>query len=148
MVRIVIIATFLNFFVRTSQGQARLMPISMADSMEKANPKPSIILLSAPWCKWCEKMKAQTFPVLLSDSSAIEAFNFFELNVESQDAISFAGQTFQPNTGDYHELALQLMDSGKMTLPIVLILDESHNILFQYNGFIAPNVLMRLLQSM
>jgi thioredoxin-related protein len=75
MVRQLILPVFCSLLISgTAVAQADLHPIAQADSLEQINSKPMVVLLSAPWCNWCQKMKMQSLSDKRLDASMNERF--------------------------------------------------------------------------
>ena len=127
-------------------GQVSLRPIDKADSLLAKSSKPMLVLVSAPWCKWCEKFKQQ---VLMDEMLAglDDRWYFFELNDESPSDVEFLGNTYKSSAKDHHGLTLALNGENRLTLPAIFILNESGEVMFEHRGYLNAESLHAVLTS-
>lgn len=131
-------------------AQVKVMPVSKADSAMTRQAKPLLILLSTDWCKFCHMQKSQ----LRKNKEFIkkaDSFYYVEFNAESKENIRFNGQDyhFRPSgasTG-IHEFAEALNGSERVAYPTWVLLDKNYQVLFRYNGVLAPKQLNELLTA-
>ena len=98
-------------------------------------------------------MKATTF----KDQEIIKKLNsnfyFISFNAEEKRDIRFANHTFkyQPsgNNVGVHELALELgRINNQMSYPILCVLNEKNEIIFQYNNYLSMKDFKTLLENL
>ena len=122
------------------------------DSLNKSNPKNTLVFIHTNWCKYCLKMKRVTFENLDVKSHLNNTVYFIELDAESRDEIHFKGKKFKfkasgNNTG-VHELATQLATiNGKVSYPSLCLLNEKYEIIYQYSGYLNSHDLLNLLEQ-
>lgn len=122
------------------------------DSLLAVAPKPVVVFLTAPWCKYCKNMQQTTLRNgqvvgLLNDD-----FYFIPFNGEQEDPVSFRGYTFRfepkgRNSGT-HQLArvLGTLEDGSLAYPTLVFLNPQLEIVFQHNAFLSADQLSPLLQ--
>lgn len=132
---------------RLLDAQVALHPISDADALQADTPRPMVILVSAPWCKWCAQFKAQTLkdPRL---TALGESFYFFELNDEDKQPITFFAQSYDSMSGDHHQLSVALFGEAPVSLPGIFVMNERGVIVFANSGFMTAEELNAALISM
>ena len=120
------------------------------DSLQQAERKPVVVLISTDWCRYCGRMKLST----LRDERVVkrlnESFYFVSLNAEEKNAIRFHGHTFKyrpTGTGTgVHELAEQLGSvKGQLSYPTVCVLNADMEIVYQHGGYLSAKELSRIL---
>ena len=80
-------------------------------------------------------------------------FYFIDFNAEEKRDVSFQNQTFQfkptGNNVGVHELALQLGTINKqITYPVLCVLNEKNEIIFQYHNYLSQRDFKQLLQKL
>lgn len=150
MVRSILVLLFLTgLFFQTSRGQADLVSITRADSLTKIQSKQMVVLLSAPWCAWCKKLKMQSLADKRIDSTLNEVYYFFELNVEDSTKIEFDSKIYAgATTNNNHELAIELSGKSHVTVPTLLIFNDKREVIFQQLGYLTPNELVAVLLAL
>lgn len=131
-----------------SQLQSYTFP--QLDSLQKTEQRNIVVFIHTDWCRYCQSMKYTTF----KDSRVVSLLNekcwFADLNAEEKADIIFNGWTFRykptGNATGIHELAEQLGTiSGKITYPVLCILNPDYEIIFQYDQFLSAADLTQLL---
>ncbi|MHC0444505.1 thioredoxin family protein [Flavobacterium sp. 3-218] len=143
------------FFGITSTGfcQLKSSTFEEVDSLQQIQKRKTVIFIHTDWCQFCQRMKATTF----KNQEIIEKLNadfyFIDFNAEEKREITFQNQTFkfQPtgNNVGVHELALQLGTiNNQITYPILCVLNEKNEIIFQYNYYLSQKDFKVLLEKL
>ena len=147
MVKQIIAILYLQFTAVAAIAQIDLKPIGAYDSLMAEEGRETLVLITTPWCKWCEKMKSQDF-----NSTTMTEFNdelyFLELNGESEEVIWFNGYEYLPQPGDVHSLAVVLAGDVKVTYPSIVILNDQQEVIFQYAGYMDAKSLSEVIRAM
>jgi thioredoxin-related protein len=134
---------FLVFFWAIPQSFAQLIVRNFEeiDSLQKVEKRNIIVFIHTDWCKFCQAMKNTTLKNIYVIKELNDNFYFIDFNAEEKRTIRFNNQTFRykpsgNNTG-IHELTIQLGTINKqISYPIVSVLNEKDEIIFQDNSFI------------
>lgn len=131
-------------------SQPRSYSFEAVDTLEKAHPRPLVVFIHTDWCKYCEAMKQSTLKNDRIVSQLDDRFYFVMLNAEERSDIRFGGRTFRfkpagAGTG-IHDLAAALA-GDKTGYPLLCILNNMHEMIFQYNGFLTPAELDAMLRK-
>lgn len=143
------------FFGITSTGFCQLKSRSFeeVDSLQQIQKRKIIVFIHTDWCQFCQRMKATTF----KNQEIIEKLNsdfyFIDFNAEGKQDITFNKQTFKykpsGNNVGVHELALQLGTiNNQIAYPVLCVLNEKNEIIFQYSNYILPKYFKTLLENM
>jgi thioredoxin-related protein len=138
--------------VESLNAQDYALNFEALDSLQKKEPRPMIVFLHAPWCKFCENMKQTTFKSQEVKKILSEEFYFVSFDGESKEDVTFLGNTFKykptgANTG-VHELAKQLgTKEGVVSYPTIVFLNEKYEILYQNDGFLSAKKLKKVLDT-
>ena len=146
---------FILFFGITSTVfcQLKSSTFEEIDSLQQVQKRKTIVFIHTDWCQFCQRMKATTF----KNQEIIEKLNsdfyFIDFNAEEKRDITFAHHTFkyQPsgNNVGVHELALELgRINNQMSYPILCVLNEKNEIIFQYNNYLALKDFKTLLENL
>jgi thioredoxin-related protein len=129
---------------------AQVKPITF-EELEKAEPRPVLVMIMTNWCKYCHAMKNNIMKNREVSDLINNTYHLLFLDAEERSDIVFKGKVFKyrpsgSNTG-IHELALNLgMIRGQISYPTLTILDEKKNIIFQKDGYLKPKELLYLLK--
>ncbi len=129
----------LTFQVAFSQLQT--VAFEQIDSLQTIRKKPIVIFIHTDWCKFCQQMERTTFKNEEVVSQLNGQFYFVSFDAESRQKVTFNNRElqFKPsgnNTG-IHELAIVLGTIDKQIVyPILCILNDKYEIVFQYSGFL------------
>lgn len=133
-----------------AEAQLNAFRFEQLDSLQQAERRPVVVLISTDWCTYCGRMKLST----LRDEHVVkqlnESFYFAYLNAEERNDISFYGHTFKyrptGNETGVHELAEQLGTlNGQLSYPTVCVLNADMEIVYQYGGYLSAKELSRML---
>lgn len=146
---------FIFFFGIASSGfcQLKSSTFEEVDSLRQIQNRKIIVFIHTDWCQFCQRMKATTFKNQEIIEKLNSEFYFIDFNAEEKRDISFNNQTFkyQPsgkNVG-VHELALQLGTiNNQIVYPVLCILNEKNEIIFQYSNYLSPSDLKKLLEKL
>jgi len=158
MKRVFLVCFLLSLFffkVTEARAQNKLVEVTFqqVDSLLEIEQKPVVVFLYTDWCKYCHSMKATVF----TDSTVIdylnENFYFVWFDAESEEDVTFAGNTFHfkpnGNKNGVHELAAQLGTiDGKLSYPTLSALNGQYELVFQYGGVLFKEELMAVLRSL
>ncbi|WP_343696073.1 thioredoxin fold domain-containing protein [Flavobacterium sp.] len=143
------------FFGITSTGfcQLKNRTFEDVDSLQQIQKRKIIVFIHTDWCQFCQRMKATTF----KDKEIIEKLNsnfyFVDFNAEEKRDITFHNQTFKykpsGNNIGVHELALELGTiNDQIVYPVLCVLNEKNEIIFQNNSYLNPKDLKLLLEKL
>nr|WP_315247830.1 thioredoxin family protein [uncultured Flavobacterium sp.] len=149
------LAIILLFLGITSTGFSQLQNRSFEamDSLQQIQKRKIIVFIHTDWCQFCQRMKATTF----KNQEIIEKLNsnfyFIDLNAEERRDITFNNQLFRykpsGNNVGIHELALQLGTiNNQIVYPVLCVLNQKNEIIFQYNSYLSPKDFKILLQKL
>ncbi len=133
-------------------AQAKAFGPHDLDSLLMRSEKPTLIFIHADWCKFCALMKEST----LSNDEVIEALqqrvNYVSFNAEFKEDVIVDNRTFTYfpiGTSGKHQLALELgMMQGQLELPVVTIMNNKQEIVFQNSGYMDVDEMKRVLNSL
>jgi len=112
-------------------GQERINWIDFAqlDSLLTVSPRETLLFIHTDWCSYCRKMEQEVF----TNKELVQVINSryyaVKLDAESVQEIAFDQSIWKPSsrkkkTGQYHPLALQLLQGRNMVFPSILHLDN------------------------
>ena len=138
----------------TCRAQVRPDAIEKVDSLMQVRKKPILVLLTAPWCKYCLLQKSQ----LRNNkkfATRSESFYYAELDAESsRQPVRFNSKIYTYKTSGLangvNELAEALNGSQALSYPTWIILNNRYEVLGRYNGVLDEsqlNLLFDLLQN-
>jgi thioredoxin-related protein len=143
------------FFGITSTGfcQLKTSTFEEVDSLQQIQKRKTIIFIHTDWCQFCQRMKATTFKNQEIIDKLNSDFYFIDFNAEEKREITFQNQTFKfkptGNNVGVHELALQLgIINNQITYPVLCVLNEKNEIIFQYNFYLSQNDFKLLLEKL
>jgi thioredoxin-related protein len=146
---------FILFFGITSTGfgQLKSRTFEEVDSLQQIQKRKIIIFIHTDWCQFCQRMKATTFKNQKIIQKLNSDFYFIDFNAEEKRDITFNNQSFnyQPsgNNVGVHELALQLgTQNNQIVYPVLCVLNEKYEIIFQYNNYLDSNNFNILLEKL
>lgn len=134
----------------TAFSQLKYYSFEQIDSLQKAEKRNVAVFIHTDWCSYCQAMKN----VSLKDREVIESLNrdywFIFFNAEEKKNIRFNNQVFKyrptGNNVGIHELAEQLGTiENKIAYPVLCILNPDYEIIFQYDQYLTPEDLQRIL---
>ena len=139
----------------TSMGFSQLKSIAFEEieNLQKIQQRKVVVFIHTDWCQFCQRMKSATFKNQEIIQQLNDDFYFIDFNAEEKRDISFQNKTFQFNpTGNnvgVHELALQLGTINKqITYPVLCVLNEKNEIIFQYNNYLSQRDFKQLLEKL
>lgn len=126
---------------KESVGKVNWMNInSLSDSLAK-KPKRIFVKLYTDWCTICKMMEKKTFSKSRIYKPLNEYYYPVAFNAEQKEAVMFNDSLFQfdPSLGQgTHSLAYHLgKESGHLSFPTIVILDEKFNILYKYPSYMS-----------
>jgi thioredoxin-related protein len=132
------------------EAQLKTIRFEQLDSLQQAETRPVVVLISTDWCTYCTRMKLSTFKEEHVVKQLNESVYFVSLNAEEKKDVRFHGHTFKykptgVKTG-VHELAEQLgRINGQLTYPTFCVLNTDREIIFQHVGYLSAKELSRIL---
>ena len=137
-------------FVSISQLQKHTF--EQVDSLQKIEKRNSVIFIYTDWCKFCHAMEQTALQHEEIVRSLNSNFWFVAFNAEENKPIKFNSHTFKFNSNGYntgtHELAEQLATfNGKASFPTLCILNDTYEIIFQYDQFMTAEELITVLNQ-
>ncbi|HEU0126895.1 thioredoxin family protein [Flavobacterium sp.] len=146
---------FILFFGITSTGFCQLKSRNFGeiDSLQQIQKRKIIVFIHTDWCEFCQRMKATTFKNQKIIQKLNSDFYFIDLNAEEKRDIQFQNKTFkyQPsgNNVGVHELAIELGTiNSQITYPVLCVLNENYEIIFQYSNYLDSNNFISLLENL
>ena len=123
------------------------------DSLQQIQKRKIIVFIHTDWCQFCQRMKTTTFKNQKIIQKLNSDFYFIDFNAEEKRDIIFNNHTFkyQPsgNNVGVHELALQLGTiNNQIVYPVLCVLNEKYEIIFQYNNYLDSNNFTDLLEKL
>jgi len=134
----------------TAFSQLKHYSFEQIDSLQKVEKRNVAVFIHTDWCSYCHAMKNVT----LKDREVIESLNrdywFISFNAEEKKDVRFNNRVFKyrptGNNVGIHELAEQLGTiENKTAYPALCILNPDYEIIFQYDQYLAPDDLQRIL---
>lgn len=121
----------------TAQAQdLEWQPFEEALATAQTHGKPVLVDVWAPWCGWCRRMKAETYPALAEQLS--EDFVLTRLNRDDNDGhVRYRGARLTPL-----RLAQKLGAEG---VPAIVFLAPRGEPLLQLSGFLEADALRPVL---
>lgn len=139
----------------TSTGFSQLKSNSFEEieSLQQIQKRKIIVFIHTDWCQFCQRMKNTTFKIQEIIQKVNSNFYFVDFNAEEKRDITFNKHTFkyQPsgNNVGVHELALQLgTQNNQILYPILCVLNEKNEIIFQYSNYLPPKDFKLLLEKL
>jgi thioredoxin-related protein len=149
------LAIFIFFLGITSTGFSQLQnrTFEAMDSLQQIQKRKLVVFIHTDWCHFCQRMKNTTFKNQEIIQKLNSDFYFVDLNAEEKSDIKFNNHIFkyQPtgNKVGVHELALQLGTmNNQIVYPVLCVLNDKNEILFQYNNYLSPKDFKQLLEKM
>ncbi|WP_343618055.1 thioredoxin family protein [Flavobacterium sp.] len=146
---------FILFLGITSTGfcQLKSRTFEDAESLQQIQKRKIIVFIHTDWCQFCQRMKATTFKNEEIIQKLNANFYFIDFNAEEKRDINFNNRIFkyQPsgNNVGVHELALQLgTQNNQIVYPILCVLNEKNEIIFQYSNYLSPKDFKLLLENL
>lgn len=146
---------FISFFWSTLQGfaQLKIVDFEQIDSLQKIEKRNVIVFIHTDWCKYCKAMINGTFKNETVVKNINEKLYFIDLDAEEKRKIVFSNATFnfKPNGSNLgiHELAIELGTiDNQICYPILCVLNEKNEIIFQYSGFLMVQDIKKILSSL
>ncbi|MDF2518323.1 MAG: hypothetical protein K0R59_3619 [Sphingobacterium sp.] len=126
-------------------GQERINWVSFEqlDSLLAGAPRETLIFIHTDWCSYCRKMEREIFTKQDLATTINKRYYAVKLDAESVQQISFdqslwKAKSSRKRTGQYHPLALQLLQGKQMVFPSILRFDS---------GFRLKNIQQKYLNS-
>lgn len=139
----------------TSMGfsQLKSIPFEKIENLQQIQPRKVIVFIHTDWCMYCKQMKNSTFKNKDIIQKLNSDFYFIHFNAEEKRDISFNNRVFkyQPsgNNVGVHELAIQLGTiNNQIVYPVLCVLNEKNEIIFQYNNYLNPKDFKLLLEKL
>lgn len=145
--RAISLILFLIFYCSLSAQENIAVKFSKLHKLQQQSPRPVLVKIYTGWCGICkiqdkQVAKSQELKTLLAQN-----FYYLELDAETKQSITINNitYTFTPHglTGGMHALAAQLNPIG--SYPAWILLSPDYKILWQYNGLIKPDILIKIL---
>ncbi len=112
-------------------GQERINWVSFEqlDSLLAVAPRETLIFIHTDWCAYCRKMEQEIFTKQEIVTMINKNYYAVRLDAESVEEITFDQSIWKAKsntkkTGQYHRLALQLLNGKRMVFPSLLRFDH------------------------
>jgi len=134
-------------------SQLKSIAFEEIENLQKIQQRKVIVFIHTDWCQFCQRMKSTAFKNQEIIQQLNADFYFIDFNAEEKRDVSFQNQTFQfkptGNNVGVHELALQLGTINKqITYPVLCVLNEKNEIIFQYHNYLSQRDFKQLLQKL
>lgn len=134
-------------------AQLNLVFFEQIDSLQNIDKRKVIVFIHTDWCQFCHAMKNTTLKNKNIIKELNDNFYFIDFNAEEKRTITFNKATFKfkptGNTSGIHELAIQLGTVNKqLNYPILCILNDVNEIIFQHSGYLNPKELNLILAKL
>lgn len=135
-----------------SFAQLKMQTFEQIESLQNIQQRKIIVFIHTDWCKFCQAMKSKTFKNEEVIQQLNDTFYFVDFNAEEDRAISFNKQQFRfkpsGNNSGIHELTIQLGTiNNKVNYPVLCVLNERYEIVFQHSGFLSAKDFKLLLDK-
>ncbi|MFD0862980.1 thioredoxin family protein [Sungkyunkwania multivorans] len=136
-----------------TKAQLKTYSFEEVEELMVSAPKTMIVFIHTDWCKYCKAMQKSTFSNTEVIRQLNENFYFVSFDAESRAPVRFQNRTFDyvpngPNSG-LHDLAWHLGEiDGQIAYPTLSVLNSNFEIIFQYDSFIRPKKMLRLLDRL
>ena len=140
-------------FPLTVSSQIVFQSFEQLNGLQKTQNRFVVVFIHTDWCKYCQAMKNTTLKDKEIAALLNQNFWFVDFNAEEKIDITFNGNTykFRPtgnNTGIHELMEKFTILHGKVSYPIVCILNTNYEIIFQHNGLLLANDLRLLLNNL
>jgi thioredoxin-related protein len=108
--------------------------------------KKTIVFIHTDWCNACKVMQRTTFIDTATEKYLKDKFELVDFNPEMTEPVTFHGQTFTNEHSPekpFHQLALAMCRNG-LTLPTMVVLDESLSLLDAVPFYLNPKLLKNI----
>ena len=132
-------------------AEAQLKPVPVRDITDSVhiNVKPVVLLISTADCGYCrmQQKQLQHSPDILQ---LMTKFNYAILDAGTKENILFNKQRYRYKAQEHvHELAEYLGrdEEGRLSYPCWVVLNNKYDIIFRYQGLLAPSELKKILEK-
>ncbi|MGJ1430370.1 thioredoxin fold domain-containing protein [Sphingobacterium spiritivorum] len=132
-----------------AEGQLKIIPVQNIPDSVQANGKPAILLISTDDCGYC-RMQQQQLQHRTDVRQLMREFNYATLDAGIKENIVFNKQLYRYKSQEHvHELAeyLGMDEKGQLSYPCWIILNKNYDIIFRYQGLLAPADLKNVLEK-
>lgn len=142
----------IGFPIAPAHAQTTWTEFNKLDSLERAEKRPVLVFITAPWCVYCKAMKRTTFRNNKVETELNRIFYVLELDAEKNQSIDFNGKKyrFKPNgnkTG-LQELAVELaLVNGQMSYPTLAFLKPGQDGKLVYPAYATAKQLLKMLEG-
>jgi thioredoxin-related protein len=122
--------------------------LTEAEKLNKKAPKKFIFDIYTNWCNGCQVMNKTTFNDPKVKEYLTKHFYLVDLNAETKDSMVFQGKTYRNNGANgtpFHDLVMELSHRN-LSLPTLIIMDESMKTIDTLPFYISPETLEPVLQ--
>lgn len=119
------------------------------ESVVKKDNRKVIIKMYAEWCKPC-KMYCNTFEDSAVQKYINDNFHVVNFDVNTSETVRFKNNNYSSvkmSKRSYNELAIELLGEN-MSIPSLVVLDESLQTIEIFKGYKKPNQLIESLQGL
>ena len=143
---------FLLLVIPQGFAQLNKVQFEQIDSLQTVEKRNVVVFIHTDWCKYCKVMRDKTFKNENVVKLANNKFYFIDFNAEEKRQITFNNNifSFNPNGNNsgIHELAIELGTiNNQINYPILCVLNEKNEIIFQYNSFLNTKDLVKILDK-
>ncbi|MDF2852402.1 MAG: hypothetical protein K0S31_3087 [Sphingobacterium multivorum] len=121
----------LFFYPLCQYGQERInwIDFTQLDSLLAISARETLLFIHTDWCSYCRKIEQEIFTKKEIVQLINKRYYAVKLDAESIDEIAFDRSIWKPlskrkKTGQFHPLALQLLQGRKMIFPTLLRFDS------------------------
>jgi thioredoxin-related protein len=112
-----------------------------AEALCKKEQRNMVLFFQADWCRFCHNMLANGFPSEPNKTTLNQSYYFIPFDIESTEEFRFRGQLYQSTPNKRHEFFNKISGKENVSIPYLVILNPSNEIIFEYEGFLNPEEL-------
>jgi thioredoxin-related protein len=121
--------------------------IEGAEVLCNEEPRNIVLFFKADWCRFCHNMLVIGFPNQENRAILNDAYYFVLFDIESKEDIRFRSRDYKGTPQKKHELLNEISGNENVSLPYLVILSPSNEILFENEGFLNPQELNAILEK-
>jgi len=133
---------------KSKEPPVKMYSLAEAEKLNKKAPRKILLDIYTTWCNGCQVMNKTTFSDPLIKDYLSKHYYLVDLNAETKDSLVFKGKTYynKGNNGTpFNDLVMELSHRN-LSLPTLLVLDESEAIIDTLPFYISPETLEPVLQ--
>lgn len=135
------------------QAQETFIDLKMLQQRQLLEPRPALVLITAPWCRLCAAMKHNFLANKERQKSLLGSVYLSLLDAEDTRDILFYGKLYSfkasGKLAGVHELAIEWTEKDEpVTYPTLVVLNAQGTLLARYAGYLTPPQLTAILSAL